>query len=182
MYEYNLSNVYFVTYPRSGLNYFAEYFEQSTGHRLPRSHSYDDDFKGETFTIVRDPLETIVSHSSMFLSFNEDRDVPGITDYVANAYYKFYNNIINKKINNVISYKSFIENPKDIQEKFIKHLGMQYFDVKYTNYLKPHDDYIVTSKETKQYEEVLKYAKTLDLSAQYTEYAIALEKDLFKHQ
>ena len=36
-----LKNIIFITYPRSGINYFAERFEQKTNLYLPRSHFYE---------------------------------------------------------------------------------------------------------------------------------------------
>lgn len=168
-----------VTFPRSGVNYFAEYFCQLTGLYLPRSHDPLDAVDKHMFSIVRNPIDTIASSSAMLLTTNNNLNFENSIKNISNYYYTFYNQIINQRSNMLVGYDNFIANPSNTVVNFIEYLGLDYKIAEYKNELKNHDDYIVTSKKTKIYNEVLEYTKKLDLSNHLKEYNIALARVAF---
>jgi hypothetical protein len=176
----NVNRIVFITYPRSGVNYFAEYFMQMAKFPFPRFHNYKWVEEGqETFTIVRNPIDTITSNVTMSIAPNPNYDLKNIADCDAQEYLDFYTNIVNKKIDNIISYDEFLKNPKTVMINFLNYTKIDYENIEYKNTLKNRGGYLVSSKNSELYESVLKYTSTLDLSKHQEQYQIALKKSKF---
>lgn len=176
----NVNRIVFITFPRSGVNYFAEYFMQMTKFPFPRFHDFKWVEPGqETFTIVRNPLDTITSNVTMNLASNPDAPIEDVANEDTQRYLDFYTNIVNKKIDNIISYDEFLKNPKTIMINFLNQVGIKYEDVEYKNTLKDRGGYLVSSKNSDAYNKVLEYTSTLDLSKQEDQYQIAFAKSKF---
>jgi len=175
----DIDKVFFFTFPRSGINYFAEYFEQVTGTYLKRSHTYIENKNLETFSIVRDPVDCIASSASMLLNFDSNADIKITVDKIAENYYNCYKEIINKKINNLISYSDFVNSPKKIIKNFVEHFNLEYKEIEYVQKLKNHDNYLVSSIQTEQHHNVLNYLNTCNLNKNYEQYNIALANKSF---
>jgi len=173
-----LDNIIFVTFPRSGLNYFAEYFEQATNFYLPRSHFYKRDENREVFSIVRSPIDTIVSGVSQHINSKPDDSIERVAKDTAKEYFMFYNYVINQKVRNIISYNDFIKDPANTIKNFSNCLDLENVSIDYTNILKPHHDYVPSSKNLEVYSDVLMYVKTLDLSIHQIEYQKSLSKNI----
>lgn len=176
----NVNKIVFITYPRSGVNYFAEYFMQMAKFPFPRFHNYKFVEEGqETFTIVRNPLDTITSNVTMSMARNPGSDLKAIADADAKEYLDFYTNIINKKIDNIISYDDYLKNPKTIMINFLNYTKIEYKDVEYRNTLKDRGGYLVSSKTSNIYNSVLDYTITLNLLKHKEQYEMALAKRKF---
>jgi hypothetical protein len=148
-------NLFFVTHPRSGLNYFAEYFFQVTGYNLARSHNLEDYKKGVLVTIVRNPVDTLASHVSMMCKTSNFKNLSVISKLAeesAKNYEDFYKNVI-PKTNIIISYESFIENPKEIMSDFLNKLKIKHTMCEYNQTLRDRDgEYLVSSSKTELYD------------------------------
>jgi hypothetical protein len=174
-----LKNIIFITYPRSGINYFAERFEQKTNLYLPRSHFYEKVNKEETFTIVRNPLDTVASLSAMIKKFNDVLSLDEVVDFILEDYYLFYRDIVNKKINQIISYDNFIADPKTVIRNFLDHIRLDYDKIIYKDLLADHDDYVVRSKSLRHYDDIVKIINQRDLLKQEKEYQFSLKRKVF---
>jgi hypothetical protein len=168
-----------VTFPRSGVNYFADFFYQLTGQDLPRSHEPMDSMGKQMFSIVRNPVDTIASATAMYLTSYSHLTTEQVAESFSKQYYAFYSQILNNGPNLIIDYEKFIENPSKVLLNFIQFLGIRYRVVEYKNELKNHDDYIVSSKTSSIYSDILNYTKTLDLSNHTKEYELALARSVF---
>jgi len=174
-----LTDICMVTFPRSGVNYFAEFFYQLTGLYLPRSHEPMSAMGKQMISIVRNPVDTIASATAMYLTTNSHLTTEQVAESFSRQYYTFYNKILNSGPNVVIDYEKFIERPMDVLISFIKYLDIEYDVVEYNDQLENHDDYVVSSKSSIIYEDTLNYIKTLDLTLHTKEYELALARTVF---
>jgi hypothetical protein len=178
-----------LTFPRSGVNYFVNYFYQSSSKLISSFHEYH---QFESFvnaknknnkdydlcTIIRNPLDTIVSSSLLAENFKKDLKKEILIDIVnetAERYNLFYkNNIVKMKY--IINYDDFIENPKLTIKTFGNFFGIKTKEVEYVDNLfdSPKAGYLVSSKNTKHYNEVLNISKNTNLKECTYLYNLAL--------
>ena len=178
-----------LTFPRSGSNYFTNYFYQSSSKLIPSFHEYH---QFESFlnienknnkiydlcTIVRNPLDTIVSNSLLIENFKKDLTKEILTDVVhetTEKYRLFYkNNILKMKY--IIDYNDLVENPRLTIKTFGKFFKIKTKEIDYIDNLfdNPKAGYLVSSKNSKHYDEVLNISKNINLKECLSLYNLAL--------
>lgn len=165
-----------ITYPRSGSNYFAEYFKQLTDMHIPKSHDIEYARGRKIITIVRNPIECMASRTAMIYeteninSFIELSDILGgdIEDYL-----EFYKKII-LKADIFIDYEKFIANPKETMSNVLNKLDISYNMVDYTQTLGKNSGYIISSKNTFLYDSIRDHYEQQDNSLLFDLYNKAL--------
>jgi hypothetical protein len=165
-----------ITYPRSGSNYFAEYFKQLTGTYIPKSHDIEYARGRKIITIVRNPIECMASRTAMIYetesinSFTELSDILGgdIEDYS-----EFYKKIVSEA-DIFIDYEKFITNPKETMSNVLNKLNIPYSMVDYTQTLGEKSGYIVSSKNTFLYDSIKDHYEQQDNSLLFDLYNKAL--------
>lgn len=171
--------LFFVTHPRSGLNYFAEYFLQVTGYNLARSHSIDDYKLGTLVTIVRNPVDTLASHVSMMCATSNFKNLSNIAE-LANAssdnYEDFYKDVV-PKADIVISYDRFIKSPEDTLSVFLDRLNIPYTMKQYEQTLSDRaGEYMVSSSKDPLYEIIKLHYSQYNLRNHFDLYTQALDR------
>ena len=179
-----------LTFPRSGSNYFINYLYQSSSKLIPSFHEYHqfksflntEDKKNNTYdlcTIVRNPLDTIVSDSLLIENFKKDLTKEILIDVVnetAEKYILFYkNNILKMKY--IIDYNDLIENARLTVKTFGKFFEIKTKEIDYIDNLfdNPKAGYLVSSKKSKYYEDVLDITKNTNLEECLSLYNLALK-------
>ncbi len=165
-----------ITYPRSGSNYFAEYFKQVTGMYIPKSHDVEYARGRRVITIVRNPIDCMASRTAMIYeteninSFVELSDILGgdIEDYS-----EFYKKII-PEADIFIDYEKFIANPKEIMSNVLDKLGIPYKMTDYIQTLGTKGGYLISSKETFLYDSIKDHYRQQDNSSLFDLYNRAL--------
>lgn len=182
-----------LTFPRSGLNYFTNYFYQSSSKLILNFHEYHQfksflniqDKSNDTYdlcTIIRNPLDTIVSSSLFIENFKKDLTEEILTDVVnetAERYSLFYkNNILKMKY--IIDYNDLIENTKLTIKTFGDIFEIKTKEIDYVDNLfdSPKAGYLVSSKNTKHYDKVFSIAKNINLQECLSLYNLALKNKI----
>lgn len=202
IYPYYINNapeVLLRTYPRSGCNYFFNIFRQRTGYSMPRTHSSKDNClkfwylfeksKGDQdiFSIIRNPLDTIVSSYVMGIShiykddnFNEEEiGIEHGLNMFMKMYCYWYDNLdVENTI--IMDYKTLIQSPEKIIKFVADYLGLviqnnQYVDTLHDTELniesQTTSNYLVSSKSrAKLYNAVYKKASSMDMSECWKSY------------
>ena len=170
----------FVTFPRSGINYFSDYFEQMTSMMLLRSHKYKKIPNFVYFSIARDPIETITSEAAMILSSN-NFDIDEVIADSCKKYLDFYRDVMNKQIDYIFKYEDLVLKTDKVLMFFLEYTKTEYKKIEYTSSLqdgKQSNEYLVSSKKSNIYNEVLQKVKLLNLSEQYREYEVSVNKSI----
>jgi hypothetical protein len=182
-----------LTFPRSGMNYFINYFYQSSSKLITNFHEY---YQVESFlninnktindynlcTIIRNPLDTIVSSTILVEHFRKDLEqemIKKIINEIKNNYILFYkNNIL--KIKYVIDYEDLVKDPSLTIKTFGDIVGIPTKQIKYFDNLvdMPNAGYLVSSKFSKNYSAILEIAKNIDLQECFNLYYLALNNKI----
>jgi hypothetical protein len=165
-----------ITYPRSGSNYFAEYFNQVTGTHIPKSHDIGYARGRKIITIVRNPIDCMTSRTAMICETENIKnflDLPNVLGKDIEDYSDFYTKIITEA-NIFIDYEKFIENPKETMSNVLNRLNISYNMTDYTQTLGKNSGYIVSSKETLLYNSIKDHYEKQDNSSLLSLYNKAL--------
>jgi hypothetical protein len=165
-----------ITYPRSGSNYFAEYFNQLTGTHIPKSHDIDYARGRKIITIVRNPIECMTSRTAMICeteNIENFLDLPKILGKDIEDYSEFYTKIITQA-SIFIDYKKFIKNPKETMSGVLDRLNIAYDMIDYTQTLGKKSGYIISSKNTFLYDSIRDHYEQQDNSLLFDLYSKAL--------
>jgi hypothetical protein len=188
----------FITYPRSGVNFITRAMSQQTGIPIHYQHSFDagqhtdkeiDGTEDCLINIVRDPKESMASWISMQYE-GEDKDLikngheKMLRARIIPRYIKMYDRLLS--FNNVIfiNYKDFDQIDKLLFRLYetlnIVPLNNNKIDKTFINNenLKINEKYLLSSKNTSKYLEILKSLSNYDLSECYDLYHMALERCL----
>jgi hypothetical protein len=169
-------SVCLITYPRSGSNYFAEYFYQLTGSYISKSHNVDHSMGKKIITIVRNPLDCMASRTAMICeteSIKNFLDLPNILGKDIEDYLDFYRKII-LEANIFIDYENFINNPKETMSKVLEQLDIPYKMTDYNQTLDKKSGYLISSKDTLIYELIKNHYKKQDNRSLFEVYKKAL--------
>lgn len=145
-----------ITYPRSGSNYFAEYFNQLTGIHIPRSHNVDYARGRKIITIVRNPIDCMTSRVAMICqteNITNFYDLPDVLGKDIEDYVDFYNKII-LEAEIFIDYEKFIKNTKEVMSVTLDKLNIPYQMTDYTQTLDKIKGYLISSKNTFLYNSI----------------------------
>lgn len=166
-----------ITYPRSGSNYFAEYFKQLTGIYIAKSHDVDYARGRKIITIVRNPIDCIASRAAMFYetaNVEEFVDLSKVLDKLdIEDYSKFYTRIISEA-DIFIDYESFIKSPKETMSNVLDKLDIPYEMINYTQTLSNKNGYMISSKETFLYDSIKNHYEQQDNQSLFDLYNKAL--------
>ena len=158
-----------VTYPRSGLHFFATAFIDATGLPLRSSHDINLNDKN-IITIVRNPLDTIVSYVAMDKNYTQE-SIKTDSTYL-DSYRKMYSWLItNATI--VVDFNTMEDNINMIMENICDH-----FKLKKIREIAPKlilenlskndgriDEYVIhSSKRLSIYNDIKKHWEQKDLS------------------
>ena len=151
-----------------------------TSMMLLRTHEYKKIPNFVYFSIARDPLETITSDAAMILSHN-NFDIDEVIADSCKKYLDFYRDIMNKRIDYIFKYEDLVLKTDKVLMFFLEYTKTEYKEITYTSSLqdgKQSRQYLVSSKKTNIYNQVLEKAKLLDLSEQYREYEVSVNKSI----
>jgi hypothetical protein len=165
-----------ITYPRSGSNYFAEYFNQLTGTHIPRSHDIDYSRGRKIITIVRNPIDCMTSRVAMICkteNITNFFDLPDVLGKDIEDYSEFYKKII-LEADIFIDYERFIESPKEVMSKTLDKLNISYQMTDYTQTLDKVKGYLISSKETFLYDSIKDHYQKQDNKSLFELYEKAL--------
>jgi hypothetical protein len=175
--EWSYPNIFLATYPRSGSNYFAQYFNQLTGEIIAKAHDLTHYKRGDIVTIVRSPIECMASRSAMIChtsNFKNLSSISQVADESFNEYINFYENIA-PKASILIDYNLFVSKPQEEMSKFLNKLNIPHKTEEYNQVLKDREnEYIVSSKETDMYSMMVEHYKQTDTSYLFDLYTKAL--------
>lgn len=165
-----------ITYPRSGSNYFAEYFNQLTGVHISKSHDVDYARGRKIITIVRNPIDCMTSRTAMICETEKIKnflDLPKVLGKDIEDYEDFYTRIISEA-SIFIDYEKFIVSPKETMLKVLDKLDISYNITDYTQTLGERVGYIISSKETGMYNSIKDYYEKQDNQTLFDLYNKAL--------
>jgi hypothetical protein len=187
----------FITYPRSGVNFITRAMMNQTGLAIHYQHSFDgrqhtekdvDESEDYIVNIVRDPKESMASWISMQYE-GEDNDLiknghkKMLKARIIPRYIKMYEKLLS--FNNVvfIDYKDFNQIDKLLSKLYkvlqitpITNEPVNKTIVDNKNLELGEDGYLLSSKKTTRYLEILKDIEDQDLSACYDLYHKALAR------
>ena len=170
----------FVTFPRSGINYFSDYFEQMTSMMLLRTHDYKKIPNFVYFSIARDPVETITSDVAMIMEHN-NFDIDEIISDSSDKYLKFYKDVMNERIDYIFKYEDLVLKTSKVLMFFIEYTKTEYKNIEYKSSLKDgkqSKEYLVSSKKSDMYNKILQKVRLLNLEDHYREYEIAINNSV----
>lgn len=165
-----------ITYPRSGSNYFAEYFNQLTGTHIPRSHDIDYSRGRKIITIVRNPIDCMTSRVAMICkteNITNFVDLPNILGKDIEDYSEFYKRII-LEADIFIDYERFIESPKEVMSITLDKLNISYKMTDYIQTLDKVKGYLISSKNTSLYDSIKDHYEKQDNESLFDLYYRAL--------
>lgn len=165
-----------ITYPRSGSNFFAEYFNQLTGTHIPRSHDIDYARGRKIITIVRNPLECMTSRVAMICqteNITNFSDLPNVLGKDIEDYSEFYSRII-LEADIFIDYERFIGNTKEVMSTTLDKLNISYQMADYIQTLDKVKGYLISSKDTSLYNSIKDHYEKQDNKSLFELYSKAL--------
>ena len=184
---YTMHRVVFHTFQRTGRNFTLNAIDQVSGIWIDSTQSNDStslDQYDKIITIVRDPLESIVSLASMAAKFHPGVPVEENVKASSENWINFHTDA-NMANSIFLDFKEL----EDDSESFIKKVLSiakidqlkDYTEVDFTtlleSYEKNHESgFTVSEKNNPLYSAGLEYATTLDLSEHYDVYHRLLEK------
>jgi hypothetical protein len=185
------NNLILLTFPRSGMNYFVNYFYQSCSTLLLNFHEYyqiENFLKNKNkkikdfdiFTIVRNPIDTIVSASTMLANLRNDIEKDLLKDIIEetkNSYIMFYKNNI-PVLKYIVDYNFFIQNPEKTIQYFADIVSIKAKEITYVDNLVENMSagYLVSSKGKQHYNDILEIIDSVDLQECLDLYNLALSK------
>jgi hypothetical protein len=161
--------IHIVTVMRCGQNYLQTLLTEETDLTWTHSHKYTGQ-QGRIVTIARDPFDSLVSRLTMQKILNKNMTNAYILDMI-NENLETYN-LLAKHSKIVIDYIDLVSNPLGVVNYLTKALG-GHAEKHNLNLLLTDDlllGYFVSSKISKEYEEVSDMVKLLDLSELYKAY------------
>jgi hypothetical protein len=165
-----------ITYPRSGSNYFAEYFNQLTGTHIPRSHDVEYSRGRKIITIVRNPIDCMASRVAMICqteNITNFSDLPDVLGKDIEDYSGFYNKII-LEADIFIDYGKFIKNTKEVMSTTLDKLNISYKMTDYIQTLDKVKGYLISSKDTELYNSIRDHYEKQDNTSLFDLYNKAL--------
>lgn len=153
-----------ITYPRSGSNYFTEYFNQLTGMHISKSHDIDYARGRKIITIVRNPVDCMTSRTAMICETENIKnflDLPEVLGKNIEDYLSFYKRVI-LEANIFIDYEKFIKKPEEIMSNVLEQLNIPYKMTDYTQTLDKKNGYLISSKDTSLYDLIISHYQKQD--------------------
>jgi hypothetical protein len=158
------------TYPRCGSHYLAEYFLQTTGVVLNKTHRPLTNNYDYRVSIIRDPRESITSRLAMQLHHENEKTLDEYLSICKIEYLTFYKYII-EKVEIVFEYKQL----KDI-DSVVDHIcsitGVKRNGSAFTDTIvdRPENGFLKTATTSGYYDVCKDYMKDKDLSELYEIY------------
>ncbi len=168
----NPTNTIILTVPRSGSNLLENTLEAMALIRITKTHSCWMAKKNFVVTIVRDPLDTLVSWAAMRMHYRNgkiDKDI--VAQYCSSYRYLIKNASI------ILDYNELVEDPYKVTNNIINYMGMKTFfrapKIK-RNPDVPKRRYLVSSTSSDYYKVAREILEQEDLSECYSLYEQAL--------
>jgi hypothetical protein len=168
----NPTNTIILTAPRSGSNLLENTLEAMSLIRIRKTHKCWEVKDNFIITIVRDPLETLISWAAMRMHYR-DGDVK---KDIVTLYCSTYRYLI-KNADVIIDYNELVDNPHTVTKNIIDYMGLKtFFNTPRIerNQDDPNRRYLVSSTSSGYYEVAKKMLKDRDLSECYRLYEEAL--------
>lgn len=181
MLQYRKDMVY-LSFARSGVNFLQNYVSQSTNTFFGRTHDINTIIDEEVIGIIRNPKDSLTSALTMSLELFDGN----IDNYKNNSFLlgsiELYIQTIDWIKENAfcfVDYDILVSDPKTTVAALADFIGLHFNDVEYNPQpLKDseNDFFIVSSKNSKYYEQARAMVEAIDLSLAEKSYADALHK------
>jgi len=158
------------TYPRCGSHFLAEYFLQTTGVVLNKTHHPISNNYDYRISIIRDPRDSIISRLAMQIHFEESKTMEEYLEICKKEYIVFYKYII-EKVDIVFEY-SQLEDIELVVNHICKITGIKRNDKEFVDSIvdRPETGFLKTSTISDKYEYCKKYMEGKDLTELYEIY------------
>jgi hypothetical protein len=170
-------NIFLTTFPRSGSWLFAKSLYQKTGFPINKFHwKVVSDLT--TISIVRDPIETILSKVAMETEDKKYELTKENAQNIINEYVNFYK-YIEKNISIIIDYRDLVFNLDETILKISKLMGLKPLkDPIPVDEIIDHPEigHWVSSKSLGNYDKISNMVKDLDFTGAYKIYIKLLDK------
>lgn len=152
-----------ITYPRAGSHFFQNYIKQQTGVFIEKTHSHELINGRVPISIIRNPYDCLKSCIAMHMHFYPEKNTMLSDEEVLQKYIDFYKNF-NLDGHMLVSYEDLIHKTEKVGRYFSDILNVDFLNVDYNNDLidRPEYQYLVSSKNSKNFLEIEKY--DIDLS------------------
>ena len=168
------------TYPRCGSHFLAEYFLQTTGVMLNKTHYMISNNYDYRVTIIRDPRDSIVSRLAMQIHFEESKTMDEYLEICKREYILFYNYIL-EKVDIVFEY-SQLKNIDAVVDHICNITGIKRNNNSFADTIvdRPETGFLKTSTVSDKYKFCQEYMEDKDLTELYEIYekAKAMVPDL----
>jgi hypothetical protein len=168
-----------VTIPRTGSHYLQDRIEQHTGLYLKKSHDLQNN---KMITIVRDPIDFLSSYVAMDALYYKK----GILDnfllepnrYCFSDWFSINDMEIVDSFDIIVKYESLVDSPFETIKKIADKMSVEIIEDRYASNVvdKPYKNYVVSSKNLKEYDRIRQVIKEQDLSRTYEIYNKFLTK------
>lgn len=167
-----------VTIPRSGSHYLQDRIVQHTGVFLRKSHELQNN---KMITIIRDPIDflsSFVAREAVFYRESFDNFLSSPSKYCFSDWFTENDIDIVDNFEIIIKYESLINSPFETVKKIADKMSIEIIEDRYKSNLvdQPYREYIVSSKNIKEYNKIRKIIKEQDLSRTYEIYNKFLAK------
>jgi LPS sulfotransferase NodH len=173
-------DIWIISYPRSGSNFFIKEFSAMTGIMPNLTHHMDTPNTG--VSCIRNPRDTISSFLAMKLSYDYNLDhIPSLLHQIQRHYKCFYTYLLNSK-NIIVDYELFCKDPSSYVQKICNKLNINILENRLSMHEpvdNPERKYLVSSAASSEYYEVAsKAVANLDLKELELLYEMVLSKSL----
>ena len=167
-----------VTIPRTGSHYLQDRIEQHTGLYLKKSHDLQDN---KMITIVRDPIDFLSSYVSLdalYYKGSLDRFLAQPDRYCFGDWFGQNDMEIVDNFDIIIKYESLIDSPLETVKKIADKMSVEIIETRYKSNVidKPYRNYVVSSKNIKEYDRIRQIVEQQDLTRTYEIYNKFLSK------
>jgi hypothetical protein len=167
-----------VTIPRTGSHYLQDRIEQHTGLYLKKSHDIQNN---KMITIVRDPIDFLSSYVAMDALYYEgslDRFLSSPDRYCFSDWFAENDMDIVDNFDIIVKYESLIESPFETVKKIAEKMSVEIIETRYKSNVidKPYRNYVVSSKNLKEYNRIRQIVEQQDLTRTYEIYNKFLTK------
>ena len=172
-------NIFLTTFPRSGSWFFARSLYEKTGFPINKFH-WKIISELTTISIVRDPIETIISKVAMETEAKRYELTKENAQNVINEYVDYYK-YIEKNISIIIDYRDLIFNLEETILKVSSLLGLKLLENPISldkSVDHPEIGHWVSSKNLSGYDKISSMTKDLDFKDAYKIYTKLLNKSI----
>ena len=164
------------TYPRCGSHYLAEYFLQTTGVVLNKTHRPLSNNYDYRVSILRDPRESIVSRLAMQLHHENEKTLDEYLEICKVEYLVFYRYIIDK-VEIVFDYEQ-LQDIDSVVDHICKITGVKRNGNSFVDTIvdRPENGFLKTATTSDYYKVCEDYMKDKDISSLYEIYEEARSK------